>query len=199
MWLVDHDKDKGNPSTADRSHQLALTHLRQHTSPNVFTPTSNYQGCNLQGVVSSDYLNNHGLASWGHYSIQQQRVYPVVGLGTLSYDTWGNLSLHFFLIETLKRFVDHPRHLPWDPQGRGGWDGCTPSLVEWCLPEPILRWSVVGPYDPRGWMAPGCWSDKDKQHFSIVVVAHGGPQLESSQQSSTPGNASDQAWNHHRV
>ena len=27
------DEDKGNPSTADRSHQLALTHLRQRTSP----------------------------------------------------------------------------------------------------------------------------------------------------------------------
>ena len=29
------DEDKGNPSTMDRSHQLALTHLRQHTTPSM--------------------------------------------------------------------------------------------------------------------------------------------------------------------
>ena len=33
--MVDRDEDKGNPSTADRSHQLALTHLRQRTTPSM--------------------------------------------------------------------------------------------------------------------------------------------------------------------
>ena len=107
--MASRDEDKGNPSTADRSHQLALTHLRQHTSPNVFTPTSNHQGCDLRGVVLSDYLANHWLASQGHYLIQQRRVYPVVWMGTLSNDARGNFSLCFFLIETLKRSCRLPK------------------------------------------------------------------------------------------
>ena len=44
-------------------------------------------------------------------------------------------------------------------------------------------------------MALSGQSDEDKRHFLIVIVAHGGPRLEGSQQSSTPGNSSDQAWN----
>ena len=32
MWLVGHDKDKRNPSTVDRSHQLTLTFLTQPTT-----------------------------------------------------------------------------------------------------------------------------------------------------------------------
>ena len=28
-----------------------------------------------------------------------------------------------------ENFTDHPRYLPWDPQGGGGRDGCTPLLV----------------------------------------------------------------------
>ena len=42
-------------------------------------------------------------------------------------------------------------------------------------------------------------SDKDKQRFFVVVIVHGGPQLEGSQQSSSPGNSSDQAWNCRRT
>ena len=33
--MVDRDEDKGNLSTADKSHQLTLTHLRQHTTPSM--------------------------------------------------------------------------------------------------------------------------------------------------------------------
>ena len=33
--MVDRDEDKGNPSTVDGSHQLALTHLSQHTIPSM--------------------------------------------------------------------------------------------------------------------------------------------------------------------
>ena len=44
-------------------------------------------------------------------------------------------------------------------------------------------------------MAPSGQSDKDKRRFLVVVAAHGGPQLESSQQLSSPSNLSDQAWN----
>ena len=107
--MADHNEDKGNPSTADGSHQLALTHLRQRTSPNVFTPTSNHQGCDIRGVVSTNDFANHRLASWGHYSIQQRRVYPVVWVGTLPNDDRGNFSLCFCLIETLKRSCRLPR------------------------------------------------------------------------------------------
>ena len=56
------DEDKGNPSTANRSHQLALTHLRQRTSPNVSAPKSNHQVSDLRGAISSDDFANHGLA-----------------------------------------------------------------------------------------------------------------------------------------
>ena len=33
--MVDCDEDKGNLSTVDRAHQLALTHLRQYTIPSM--------------------------------------------------------------------------------------------------------------------------------------------------------------------
>ena len=69
--MVDLNEDKGNPSTADKSHQLALTHLRLPTSPNVFAPTSSHQGYDFQGAVLSDDLANHGLALGQHYSFQQ--------------------------------------------------------------------------------------------------------------------------------
>ena len=42
-------------------------------------------------------------------------------------------------------------------------------------------------------------SDEDKRRSSVVVVAHGGPRLEGSQQSSTPSHASNPAWNRHRA
>ena len=38
-----------------------------------------------------------------------------------------------------ENFIDHPGYLSWDPQGGGGQDGHTPSLVERCLPKPVLR------------------------------------------------------------
>ena len=33
--MVDRNEDKRSPSTVDRSHQLTLTHLRQHTIPSM--------------------------------------------------------------------------------------------------------------------------------------------------------------------
>ena len=107
--MVSRNEDKGNPSTADRSHQLALTHLSQHTKPNVFTSTSNHQGCNLWGAVLTYNFADHWLAPWGYYSIQQREVYPVVEVGTLSNDARGNLSLHFLLMETLTRSCRSPK------------------------------------------------------------------------------------------
>ena len=41
--------------------------------------------------------------------------------------------------------------------------------------------------------------DEDQRRLVVVVVAHGGPRLESSQQLSSPGYASDQAWYRHRT
>ena len=41
--------------------------------------------------------------------------------------------------------------------------------------------------------------DEDKRSFIVVIVAHGGPQLEGSQQLSSPSNTSDQAWYSHRA
>ena len=43
-------------------------------------------------------------------------------------------------------------------------------------------------------MAPSGRSDEDQRRFFVVVIVYGGPRLESSQQSPTPSNASDQAW-----
>ena len=40
-------------------------------------------------------------------------------------------------------------------------------------------------------------SDENPGCFVVVVVAHGGPRLESSQQSSSPSNPSNQAWYRH--
>ena len=48
-------------------------------------------------------------------------------------------------------------------------------------------------------MAPCSRSDEDPGCFVVVVVAHGGPRLESSQQLSSPSNPSGQAWYHHRA
>ena len=48
-------------------------------------------------------------------------------------------------------------------------------------------------------MAPSGQLDEDKRRFLVVIVAHGGPQLEGSQQSSTPSNPSDQAWDRRRA
>ena len=150
MWLVDCNEDKRNLSVADRSHQLALTHLRQRTIPNVFASTSNHQGCDLRGVVSSDNFNYHGLASWGHYLIQQQRVYPVVWMGTLSNDAWGNLSLCFFLIEMLKRSCRLPK---------------LPSMA-FIRRERMKRWHTIGGGTTSSWTCSstiGCgpiWSKR---------------------------------------
>ena len=46
-------------------------------------------------------------------------------------------------------------------------------------------------------MAPCGQPDEDQRCFVVVIVVHGDSQLEGSQQSSTPSNASDQAWNSH--
>ena len=43
-------------------------------------------------------------------------------------------------------------------------------------------------------MAPCGQLDEDQRCFIVVVVAHGGPRLEGSQQLSSPGDSSNQAW-----
>ena len=48
-------------------------------------------------------------------------------------------------------------------------------------------------------MAPRGRLNEDSGCSIVVVVAHGGPRLESSQQSSSPSNPSDQAWYRHRA
>ena len=48
-------------------------------------------------------------------------------------------------------------------------------------------------------MAPCGRPNEDPGCFVVVVVAHGGPRLEGSQQLSSPSNPSDQAWYRHRA
>ena len=84
MWLVDCDEDKGNPSTTDRSHQLALTHLRQHTTPSMsllqhpiikaatfgewsrpmISLTTGWLLGNITRFSNEEYTPSSG---WGHY------------------------------------------------------------------------------------------------------------------------------------
>ena len=48
-------------------------------------------------MIPANDLTNHWLALGWHYSIQQQRVYPIVWVVTLPNNDWGNFSLCFFL------------------------------------------------------------------------------------------------------
>ena len=154
MWLAGHNEDKGNPSTADRSHQLALTHLRQHTIPSMsllqhpiikavtfgersqptILLTTGWLLGNITQFSNEEYTLSSG---WGHYPMTI-KVIP------LFISACRNAE---------ENFTDHPRYLPRDPQGRWGRDSRSSSLVGRCLPKPFLWQSVVGPYDPWGWMA----------------------------------------------
>ena len=91
--------------------------------------------------------------------------------------------------------LDHPRYLPRDCERGGGCGSGPPVMVVRHIPEPILRWSALGTYDPRGWMAPTCGLDKDQWPGPLVITPDGGPWLEGSQWSSPPGNASNPSWN----
>ena len=82
--MAGYNKDKGNPSTADRSHQLALTHLRQHTIPSMsllqhpiikavtfrewsrptISLTTGWLLGNITWFSNEDYTPSSG---WGHY------------------------------------------------------------------------------------------------------------------------------------
>ena len=138
--MVDRDEDKGNPSTVDRSHQLTLTHLSQHTTPSTSLlqhpiikavtfgewsrPTiSLTTGWLLGDITRFSNKEYTPLSGWGHYPTTIE-VIP------LFVSACRNLE---------ENFTDHPSHLPQDSQGGRGRDGRPPSLVERRLPEPVLR------------------------------------------------------------
>ena len=115
----------------DRSHQLALAHLRQHTTPSmslsqhpiiksaVFGNVSQLTielttGWLLGKVTHFDNRVPTLVSGWGHYPM----TYEVIPLFISA------------LRNTEENFVDHPRYLPQDSQGGGGQGGCTPLLVE---------------------------------------------------------------------
>ena len=137
--MVDRNEDKGNPSTADKSHQLALTYLRQRTShmsllqhptiksatfgersrPTILLTTGWLLG-DITRFSNEEYTPSSG---WGHYPMTIE-VIPLFVSACRNAE---------------ENLTDHPRHLPQDSQGGGGQDGGTPLLVERRLPEPILR------------------------------------------------------------
>ena len=127
----------------------------------------------LLGEIQCFNKREHTLSSgWGHYLMTHKVVFLFIS-------DWRN---------TEGGSLDYPRYLPWDCQGGGGCSSCTPSLVEWHLPKPLLRWLVVGAYDLRGWMALNGGPVKNQWSISLVVAPDGGSGLEGSQQLSPPSN-----------
>ena len=119
--MVDHDKDKGNLSTADRSHQLILTHLRPHTTPSMsllqhpiikaatFRERSQPMILLTTGWLLGDITQFSNeeytlLSGWGHYPMTIE-VIPLFVSAKRNAE---------------ENFADHPRYLPWDLQGGGG-------------------------------------------------------------------------------
>ena len=119
--MVDRDEDKGNPSTADRSHQLALTHLRQHTIPSmsllqhpvikaatfrersrpVILLTTGWLLGDITWFSNEEYTPSSG---WGHYP-------TTIKVTPLFVSACRN---------TEENFTDYPRYLPWNSKGGGG-------------------------------------------------------------------------------
>ena len=120
--MVDRDEDKRNPSTADRSHQLALTHLRQHTTPSM----SLHHHPIIKATTFSEQISRPSISlttGWllGDITWFDNEVHtPVSGWG--HYPTTHKVIPLFIsaLRNAEENFVDHPRYLSWDPQGGGG-------------------------------------------------------------------------------
>ena len=89
--MADRDEDKRNPSTADRSHQLALTHLRPHTIPSMSLlqhpiikavtfgersrPTISLTTGWLLGDITQFSNEEYTLSSgWGHYPMMHEVI-----------------------------------------------------------------------------------------------------------------------------
>ena len=90
--MVNHDEDKENLSTADRSHQLALTHLRQHTissmsllqHPIIKATTFREQiscpsillttGWLLGEITQFDNQVHTPMSGWGHYPMTHEVI-----------------------------------------------------------------------------------------------------------------------------
>ena len=192
MWLVDCNKDKRNLSTADRSHQLTLIHLRQPLpsmsllqhpiiksatfGENISQPSTGLTtGWLLGDITHFDNRVHTPSSGWGHYPMTHEVIPLFISA----------------LRNAEENFIDHPRYLPWNPQRRIGQNSCTPLVVEWHLPKPLLRWSTMGPYDLRGWMATCGQPEEDWWSVPAVVTSYGGPWLESSKWLSTPSDSSD--------
>ena len=79
------------------------------------------------------------------------------------------------------KFIDHPRHLPWNLEDRRRWGHCSQQVVVRCVPQPLLWQLTLGPYDLRGWMAPTDRSDQNQWSSSSISALDRGPWLESSQ------------------
>ena len=100
--MADRDEDKRNPSTVDRSHQLALTHLRQRTTPSmsllvhpiIKAATFGERSCptislttgwllgDITRFSNKEYTPSSG---WGHYPTTIEVTLGVRGPGTSDY------------------------------------------------------------------------------------------------------------------
>ena len=137
--MADHNKDKGNLSTADKSRQLALSFLRQHTIPSMSLlqhpviksatfgershPTISLTTGWLLGEITRFSNEEYTPSSrWGHYLMTIEVIFLFVSACR----------------NTEEKFIDYPSYLPWRLQGGGGQNGCTPSVVERCFSELVL-------------------------------------------------------------
>ena len=99
----------------------------------------------LLGDIQHFNKREHTLSSgWGHYPTTHEVI-------SLFISAWRNTG----------GSLDHPRHLPWNHQRRGGCSGRPLSLVEWRLSQPFLWWSPLGSYDSWGWVALCSQPDKN--------------------------------------
>ena len=108
--MVDRGEDKRNPSTVDRSHQLALTHLRQHTIPSMSLsqhpiirsvvfgkdisrlPIELTTGWLLGKVIRFDNRVHTPASGWGHYPTTHE-VIPLFISACRNADTGGKGSI----------------------------------------------------------------------------------------------------------
>ena len=138
--MVDCDEDKRNPSTVDRSHQLALTYLRQHTIPSM-------------SLLQHPVIKAATFGEWSRLTISLTTGWLLGDITRFSNEEytpssgWGHHPTTIEVIplfvsacrNTEENFTDYPRYLPWDSPGGRGRDSHSPPLVERWLPEPILR------------------------------------------------------------
>ena len=147
--MVDHNEDKGNPSIVDRSHQLALTFLTQHTIPT--------NGQHQHPIIRPLVFREHGCrpiiqltTGWLLGQIQHwdnREHTPSSGYGHYP-STFEVISLFVSACRNTERDCpDHPRHLPQNYKNWRGRGGC-PQLVVAVISRPFWRYSdlYLSPY-----------------------------------------------------